>query len=92
MEIKSNFASSIDPTKVSLTVESLSKAVIFLVGYFAAAKGFDPATATTQAQALTDVTLSIVPACFALYHGLQAIYGITRKMFVDKGIAMTSTN
>lgn len=83
-KIKPAFQSSIDPNKVSMTVESFSKMVIFLVGFFAIQKGFDPNVATTQIQAMTEVVISIVPACFAVYHGLQTVYGIARKMFVSK--------
>lgn len=84
--IKTKFASSVDPSQVSLTISSATKMVIFLVGYFAAVKGFDPATATTNVQAISDIALSLVPACFALYHGLMTIYGIIRKLFVVKGV------
>lgn len=84
MEIKSIFRSSLDPSKVSLTVQSISKMVIFFVGYIAVSKGLDPETATTQVEAITEIFVSIIPACFAVYHGLEAIYGIVRKFFVVK--------
>ena len=76
------FQSSVDPTQVSLTISSIFKVVIFFAGYVAVSKGFDVTTATTQVEAIRDLVLSLVPACFALYHGLQAIYGIVRKFFV----------
>ena len=84
MNIKKAFASSVDPSQVSLTVQSIFKMVIFFTGYLAVSKGLDPATAQSQVEAIQDIVLSLVPACFALYHGLQAIYGIVRKAFVDR--------
>lgn len=87
MNIKSFFQSSHNPEEVSLTVTSIFKVAIFIVAYFAAAKGFDVTTATTQVEALRDTVLSIVPAAFALYHGCMAAYGILRKTFVDKPLA-----
>lgn len=80
--IKPKFGSSLDPSQVSLTVSSLTQFVIFLVGYFAVSKGFDVTTAKTQVQAISDVIVSMVPACFAVYHGFMTIYGLARKMFV----------
>jgi hypothetical protein len=82
--LKNFFQSSIDPAKVSLTVESIAKMAIFLIGYFAVSKGFDVTQATTQVQAIRDVVLSLIPASFALYHGCTAIYGLVRKMFISK--------
>lgn len=84
MNIKTLFASSLDPSKISLTVESISKVVIYMVAYYATTKGFNVATATTQVQAITDIVLQLVPMVFALYHGVQTIYGIVRKVFVAK--------
>ena len=81
--IKPFLRSSVDPNKISLTIESGAKFVIFFVGYFALAKGLDPATATTQIQAITDVVLSLVPACFAVYHGLQTVWGLVRKFTIN---------
>jgi hypothetical protein len=86
MNIKSFFASSLDPSKVSLTIESLAKMAIFLLGTYAMNKGFDPMQATNQIQAMRDAALVIVPACFALYHACYALYGIVRKLMVAKTV------
>lgn len=83
MNIKKIFQSSYNPEEVSLTVSSIFKVAIFFVGYIAVSKGFDVTKATTQVEAIRDITLSLVPASFTVYHGLQAIYGIVRKGFVD---------
>lgn len=82
--IKSTFASSHNPEEVSLTVSSIFKVVIFLVAMFATQKGFDVSTATNNVEAIRDIVISLVPACFALYHGCQAVYGLVRKMFIAK--------
>lgn len=82
--LKTIFQSSLDPSKVSLTIQSLTKFVIFVIGYFAMSKGFNPEDATTNVQAISDIVISLVPAVFAVYHGCEALYGIARKFFVQK--------
>jgi hypothetical protein len=83
-EIKSWAGSSMDSNKISLTVQAITKCAIFIVGYFAVSKGFDPMDATTQVQAISDIVISLIPAVLAVYHGGEAIYGIVRKFFVVK--------
>lgn len=82
--IKNLFASSLDQSKISLTVQALTKCAIFIVGYFAVSKGFDPMTATNGVQQVSDIVISLIPAILAVYHGGEAIYGIVRKFFVQK--------
>lgn len=84
MNIKSLFASSVDPSKISLTIQGATKTLIFIIGYFAIAKGFDPAEATTNVQLISDIVISLIPAVLAVYHGGEAIYGIVRKFFIAK--------
>lgn len=78
------FQSSLDTTKISLTVSSVAKVAIFVVGAYAMAKGFDPTEATNGVQQITDIILSVIPACFAVFHGGEAIWGVVRKFFVVK--------
>ncbi len=85
-EIKPTFASSVDPSQISLTVSSIFKAAIFFVGYFAAAKGFDVTTATTQVEAIRDIVLTSIPAGFALFHAITAVWGLVRKVLVVKAV------
>ena len=87
--IKTIFQSSLDPNKVSLTITSISKFVTFLVLTYAVSKGFDPNTATTGVQQVTDIILSAVPACFAIWHAGEAIYGLIRKFFVVAPVVPT---
>lgn len=82
MNLKSFFASSVDPTKLSLTIESFSKALIGLVGWYAVSKGMDAATATTQLQVIIDLVAQAVPLVFALWHSLMTIYGLVRKLWM----------
>lgn len=79
------FASSTDPSgqTLSLTVESFSKVIIGLVGWFAVSKGLDPAGATTQAQAIIDLIAQAIPVGFTLYHTLLTVWGLLRKLFVS---------
>ena len=83
-QIKSTVASSVDPAQVSLTVQGVTKALIFVVSYFALAKGFDPTTTTNGIEQVRDIVISLIPAILAVYHGGEAIYGLIRKMFVKK--------
>ena len=83
-QIKTIFASKLDPSNVSLAISGLTKTIIFVIGYFALSKGFDPSDATTQVQAVSDIVISLIPAVLAVYHGGEAIYGIVRKFFVEK--------
>lgn len=82
-KFKGIFASSTDDSgqTLSLTVESFSKVVIGLVGWFAVSKGLDPATASTQAQAIIDVAAQAIPVGFTLWHSLQTLWGLVRKFY-----------
>lgn len=78
---KGFLASSSDSTQLSLTVESGSKVLIGLIGWFALSKGMDAATATTQVQAILDLAAQMVPMIFALWHACIALFGLVRKFF-----------
>lgn len=82
--LKTIFQSSLDPSKISLTVQALTKCAIFIAGYFAVSKGFNPMEATTAIEQIGDIVISLIPAVLAVYHGGEAIYGLVRKMFVQK--------
>src|ERR1700674_4383470 len=75
------FASSVDPTQLSLTIESLSKVLIGLIGWFAVSKGFDAATAQNQLQIIIDLTAQAVPIAFTLWNACMTIFGLVRKLF-----------
>jgi len=81
-EIKPVFQSSLDPSKVSLTIQSIAKFLIFVAGTYAIHKGFDPVTATNVITQLSDILISAIPACFAMYHAGEAVWGVVRKFFV----------
>lgn len=81
MTYKGIFASSQDPAQLSLTISSVSQALIGLVGFFAAAKGLDPSAATSQVQALVDVGTQVVVAGYTAYHSMQTAYGLVRKLY-----------
>lgn len=83
-KIKPGFQSSVDPNKISTTIQGLSKAIIFVITFIAVQKGFDPTQATNGVQQITDLLIVATPAILAVYHSGEAIYGIVRKMFVNK--------
>lgn len=81
--------SSIDSTQVSLTITSVSKAAIGILTTYAMLKGIDPMLVTANVQTVTEAAQNIVvqyiavlPALYAAYHSLQAIYGVARKLAV----------
>lgn len=83
LKFKGFLASSSDDTgqTLSLTVESFSKVVIGIVGWYAVSKGLDPATATTQVQGIIDLTAQAIPVAFTLWHSMQGIWGLVRKVY-----------
>jgi hypothetical protein len=74
--------SSVDPTQVSLTVESAGKVLIGIIGWFAVAKGLDAATAQTQLQVIIDLVAQSVPVAFTLWNAMMTGYGLVRKLCV----------
>lgn len=80
--IKPIFSSSVNPNEVSLFVSGLAKVIIGIIGFVAVRYGFDFTTATNGAQQVFDLIVTAIPAGFAVWHTLQAVYGLTRKMFV----------
>ena len=82
MNIKSIFSSSVNPQELSLTVSSLSKTIIGVVAFIAVQKGFDGAVVTSHLQAIMDTVITAIPAGFAMWHAMQTVYGLVRKMFV----------
>lgn len=69
-----------DPGQLSLTVASFTKAVIFAATLYAAVKGLDTATVTSQVQYVIDLVLTGVTAGLTVYHTVMTIYGIIRKL------------
>ncbi len=84
-QFKGVLASSTDPAQLSLTIESFSKVIIGVVGWYAIAKGLDPAGATNQVQALIDLIAQAIPVAFTLYHSMMTVWGLIRKLMVYFG-------
>lgn len=74
--------SSVDPKKISLTIESFGKTVIGLVAVLATYKGLDPAGATSAFQAIIDNVAIGVTAAFTVYNSAMTVYGLARKGYV----------
>lgn len=81
--------SSVDPTEVSLTVTSFTKAFAGLITTLAILKGVDPAIVTPTVNTVTDAAqnivaqyLAILPALYSTYHSVQVLYGLARKVGV----------
>jgi hypothetical protein len=82
--IKPAFASSVNPSEISLFIKGLSFLVISIVGHYAVKYGYDVTTATTQAQAIVDVLVSATPEITAVISTGFAVWGLVRKVFVAK--------
>jgi len=80
--IKPAFASSIDPTKLSLTIESGSKVIIGIIGSLIALKGVDATPITNQVQVIVDSVVTGIAVGFTAWHSMQTVYGLVRKLFV----------
>lgn len=82
MNIKSIFQSKLDPTQVSLTVESIAKTLSIVVTAFAVMKGVDATPLNEAIKNLSETAIVFVSASVATYHAGQTVYGIVRKFFV----------
>lgn len=82
MQLKSFFASSVDPAEISLSIESASKVLIGLIGWWAVSKGMDAATAQSQLQAIVDLIAQAVPVVFTLWNTMLTVWGLVRKLYV----------
>lgn len=77
-----SLTSSVNENELSLTFQSIAKVLIGIVGWYAAQKGLDPNAATNQFQQIVDLGVMTVPALFAAFHSLQALWGLIRKFIV----------
>lgn len=75
------FTSSIDPTQLSLSVQSAAKVIVGIIGAYAAYRGLDQTTITTSLQQFTDIIVTLIPVAYATYHSLELAWGIVRKIF-----------
>lgn len=75
-------SSSVNPQELSLTVESIGKVIIGIIGWVVVSKGMDAATAQTQLQALVDLVAQAIPMAFTLWASMLTGYGIIRKFIV----------
>ena len=80
--VKTAFASSVDPTQISLSVESGSKVIIGIIGTLIAMKGIDASPITSQLQALVDQIVTAFTLGYTMYHTAQTAYGLIRKVYV----------
>jgi hypothetical protein len=84
MEIKSQFQSSFDPTKVSMMWSNLAKLAVTVVAYFAVKQGMNPTDSTNIVQAWFDAIAQVIPVAFGAVHASLALYGFVRRFFVAK--------
>lgn len=80
--IQPAFQSSIDPTKLSLSIESGSKALIAFGTYIFMIKGIDATPFANQIEAITAAAITVISGSVGVWHGMQTLYGLVRKLFV----------
>lgn len=73
-------SSSVDSNQLSLTVESIGKILIGIVGYLAIGHVTNPADAQSQLQVIIDLTAQAIPMGYSLWHTLNAVWGAIRKL------------
>lgn len=79
--IPSYLQSSVDSTKISLTIESIGKTLGGLVLMYATIKGIDPAIAQqTWGIFVANVTTAAVGA-YTAWHATEVVYGLIRKLY-----------
>lgn len=76
-------ASSADPNQISLTIESFSKVLIGVIGWYAVSKGMNATNAQTTLQAIIDLIAQAVPMVFTLWNGGLMAWGLVRKLYMQ---------
>jgi len=71
--------SSIDPTKISLSIESFGKMAGSLILLYATVKGINPTAALQWWQMLMAQAVVVVSSIFAAYNAIMMFWGIVRK-------------
>lgn len=74
--------SSIDPTTVSLTVQSIGKAVAGFIVFLGVIGWVDPTIAGQAWGELIADVITAIPAGFAVFHAGYVVWGIIRKIAV----------
>lgn len=74
--------SSIDENSVSLTVQSVGKAVAAMIVFAGAVGVVDPNIAGQAWGGFVASVITAVPAGFAAYHSWQIVWGLIRKAAV----------
>lgn len=74
--------SSIDPTQISLTIESTGKAVAGVVVFLAMLWGADPNVVQTNWAQTIALVATAAPAAYALWHSAAGLWGMARKVLV----------
>ena len=68
------------PGQLSLTVASATKAIISAASLYAVARGLDAGQITGQVQAIIDTAVTAVTAGMTVYHTMQTVWGLVRKL------------
>lgn len=71
--------SSVDPTKISTSIESFGKIIAGAVAFIAVLKGVDPAIASAQWGNFIQLVATGVPAAYTTWHTAELIFGLVRK-------------
>ena len=74
-------SSTSNPGQLSLTMQSLTKAVLSFAALWAVIHGLDAQAITSQVQSVIDTVATAVTAGMAFYHTVMAVYGGVHKLY-----------
>lgn len=74
------FSSTTNPGQLSLSVQSLTKAILSFAALWAVIHGLDTQAVTTQVQSVIDTVATAVTAGMAFYHTVMTAYGLIHKV------------
>lgn len=73
-------SSAASPGDLSLTISSLTQALLWAAGAYAVMHGLDSVAVTSQVQSIIDQTATIVTAGMTIYHTGMTLWGLLRKL------------
>ena len=90
-QIPTYLQSSVDSTKISLTIESIGKTLAGVVAMFAAIKGIDPVIAQAAWGGFVGNATTFAVSAYTAYHAAQVVYGLLRKAYIKLFVNKTVT-
>lgn len=74
------FTSSVDPSQISLTVESVVRIIGLMVGGYGAIKGSHVVIDNTVIQQTTDALVAVITSGIVVWQSANLLFGLFRKV------------